>query len=558
MRLFAIVFALTLAAAGQEVRMQGWQTGCVSITGFALFKDACTPDNQPALGTFSVPAIGEHFYDSNFGSRQMSISGPNFMATQAYSAVSAFSRSGKYAYRCTSGSGDIINPKTGAVVVPNPPLQSCGYQLWSSLDDNIIYYYSDSTNWIKRYDVRTQTSTTVMQFDGTAGKPNFTSISIGGTGDLSSDDWVAVFSAGSSQICVIDLKQATPPYACLSFAADIQVGFHFTDFVMISKGVDSVTGKRYAMWLPDIGSSVLYSFTSTSDFTRVGLLESPDGTGNHDGIWTTGETGMKSAHSDTGQTSDGRQFYMRNCDIGSARQECFMFFNFGTKMTGSQANGGGLRLGRYVAVGLPFPAVHVGCARQAPVCVTSYQTLWYNGTSWTARPLADVTATQTHASARLIVMNGDAGAWYKPIATTRMELWNEAYYWQSPRACLSQDGAYVWYGTNYGQQLSVGSNSFARSAIIDVGYDPKNLRVTGRSATDGTLRYSAPDSAACTRIVSTNADFSSPFVSESDGGGVAERSRALTGLTASTRYYVRVTCGTQNADMRFAASNNLQ
>jgi hypothetical protein len=556
MRLLVLLFTLTLAAAAQEVRIMGWQTGCTTVTGFALFNDSCTPTNQLPNGTFAPPAIGEYFYDSNFGSRHTSMSGPSTFYTQAYSAVTAFSRTSKYAVRCGNAFIEIVDGKTGSIIRSSPyPAASCGAQEWSSLDDNVLYYYT--SNMIRRYNVASNTASTVIQFDGTGGKPSFTSITLGGTADVSGDDWMTFVAPTQQQVCIIDLKQATPTYACLSYAADATAaGWTFVDFPLISKGVDRITGKRYVMVLPGSGANALYSFTDTSDFARVGLMETPDdgGTGNKDGIWVSGETKFASRHSDTGFTSDGRQFVATDCDIGSGRQECYMFFSYETRMSGRIANGGSLKLGRWVNVGGPYVAHHVGCARQAPVCVFSYNTYW-NHTSNTARPLADTSPTQAHSSARLLVLTGDAGAWYKPIGTTRLEYWSEPYYYQAPRACLSQDGAYAWYSTNFGQQIG----STPRSAIIDVGYDPKNVRVTELTATTGTLRYSAPSSAACTRTLSVNADLSSPIINaESDGGGAVERSRALTGLTASTQYYTRVTCIAQNADLRFAAANNLQ
>jgi hypothetical protein len=57
------------------------------------------------------------------------------------------------------------------------------------------------------------------------------------------------------------------------------------------------------------------------------------------------------------------------------------------------------------------------------------------------------------------------------------------------------------------------------------------------------LNHTAPSTAACTTVVSSNPDYSSPVSSVTDGGGDPSRSMTLTGLAPNTLLYQKVTCG---------------
>ena len=74
----------------------------------------------------------------------------------------------------------------------------------------------------------------------------FTGINSGGSSDTSKDNWLSFWAENEHNVCAVDLNTAK------TFCADYlapnpasRVGWNFIDYSMITKGVDSVTGKRY-------------------------------------------------------------------------------------------------------------------------------------------------------------------------------------------------------------------------------------------------------------------------------------------------------------------------
>jgi hypothetical protein len=60
------------------------------------------------------------------------------------------------------------------------------------------------------------------------------------------------------------------------------------------------------------------------------------------------------------------------------------------------------------------------------------------------------------------------------------------------------------------------------------------------------LAYTAPTTEPCTLVVSTNLNYSSPVLNQTDAGGNQARSVTLTGLVPVTYYYEKITCGASN------------
>ena len=76
-------------------------------------------------------------------------------------------------------------------------------------------------------------------------------------------------------------------------------------------------------------------------------------------------------------------------------------------------------------------------------------------------------------------------------------------------------------------------NSFYRMEI-------KNVAATSNG---GTVRYVAPDTAACTIAIGTSAKYSPAVFSRTDDGGAMNRTMAITGLSPNMRYLIRAVCG---------------
>jgi hypothetical protein len=73
-------------------------------------------------------------------------------------------------------------------------------------------------------------------------------------------------------------------------------------------------------------------------------------------------------------------------------------------------------------------------------------------------------------------------------------------------------------------------------------------------ATTATLYYHSPDNGNCTTTVSKFYDYGSPVFTNTSSGLDRERTENITGLTANTRNYLKVVCGTYQRDLIFLTS----
>ena len=119
---------------------------------------------------------------------------------------------------------------------------------------------------ITKYQISTRTSTTLIDY-ATDGH-HFTQISFGGTGDLSADNWAAFWAENEHQVCAVDLNLLKT--YCTDYTAanpGNHVGWNSIDYVLITKGKDVDTNKRYVLLMADPAMGV-YSVNE-----RTGVLD---------------------------------------------------------------------------------------------------------------------------------------------------------------------------------------------------------------------------------------------------------------------------------------------
>jgi hypothetical protein len=294
--------------------------------------------------------------------------------------------------------------------------------------------------------------TAVVDFTG-----RFTTIGGGGTGDTSKDNWLAFWAPTEHQVCITDLS-TTATYCgdYLASAVVSRVGITFVDFVLSSKGVDTVSGKRYVLLMANPAIAVFSVDLAGGQLQfehRGGELPGDmSGNGNRDGICDTGERCMQAAHSDTFEDSDGQQYLITNADLSSPCARTFATFRLraGTGMPVSTASGGG-RTTNYVMQlcgDLPWTAFHFGCAKNAPYCVMESEGPIVRTASTTA------TYPFTPHLGEVMVTRGNLVE-LRRVALHRSIHWSlgnvGATYWTSPRACISGDGRRVLWDSNFGR-----------------------------------------------------------------------------------------------------------
>jgi hypothetical protein len=304
-------------------RHNGWVTGCTNDqAGTMRYLGSCTPNNAQPIGTFEPP-LCQFAYSSNFQTPIRRITSPN--AIIPYSTQTVFSAKNKYVMLV-----DMTDPMNGVVKIYNR--RTCefvrngptgtGVSVWSNYSDEKLYYHTGRT--LRTMDVSTGTTAELINFNGTNGRPNYTSITFDGSTDMTKDEWITIHAPTEKEICTINLNvEVTPPSYCVDFEASI--GSASVDFVIVSPGTDSVSGKRYII-ISGNGSATAAPNTSLWSFTDAAptpaficIIESAlAGTGNHNGTWVSGEQGIGTPHAAMGEMADGRQFYVSTDITGTS------------------------------------------------------------------------------------------------------------------------------------------------------------------------------------------------------------------------------------------------
>jgi uncharacterized protein (TIGR03437 family) len=431
-------------------------TGCTRPSAPVPYPDAalCTVPGEKPPGTFQPPPLGGSYVDANFGGTVRIMTGPGVYHT--YSANGPLSAKNRYlmVWR-ESGDFDVVDVATAQVRFAK--VSSDQNFVWDT-DNDSVYYYPSGTAFI-RHDLSTGAETTVVDYAKEGHK--FTLIKRGGTSGTSKDNWLPFYAPNEKQICALDLNNVKTYCAAYGSLPDFTYGG--VDYVLVSKGVDKTSGKRYVILVGSGRPPGFYSVNLAAgrlDFEYRGP-EDPDGNGNQDGICDPGERCMDPSHSDTLEDSSGTQYlvydaYTNNpCEVATGTYQ----LNKGAGIMQPVELGGGKR--RVMSLWqCSFPGdtdEHIGCARKAPYCVIS--------TVPPSRTLSSSPVRFPHATEVLVMQEN--GQEIRRLAQTRSVRFSEEggeSYWAMPRAAISDDGSVVVSDSNFGERAAV------RVTMIPTGY----------------------------------------------------------------------------------------
>jgi hypothetical protein len=270
-------------------------------------------------------------------------------------------------------------------------------------------------------------------------------------------------------------------------AAGNRVPWNSIDFTLMTKGVDSSTGKRYVLLAanPAIG---IYSVDFAAGVLRFEHRGPELGRGkqnNGDGVCDPDEVCLQASHSDVFADASGVQHYLV---LEEASTPCGRFLTTyaigkGLAMVRPESEGGGRRritMLHECGVDAKWSGQHVGCAKTAVACAIS------SSGPGPARDPKDTASPLQRGpySSEVLVVFGN-GAEVRRLAMTRSVSFVGNEYWSTPRAAMSPDGSRILFASNFGRpdrQLSVLLNTSGGSGAVQ---EPTSQALT--AFTTGTL-----------------------------------------------------------------------
>jgi hypothetical protein len=457
-----VLMLMLLACAASAQPVQSYPSAIVTYPSSPSFCTSyygytepvfCTTPRELPLGSFAVPTSNGVYVDANFGATVRLLSGSGTDSVHQYSTPSAFSASAKYALvGTTDGRVRIIDVATSQVITSLSTEWSIASIRWSSLDDDVLYSVGGVSEpaSISRYRVSTGVKTKMLDY--TNDSHQFTRIDTGGTGDITPDEWIAFWAINEHQVCAVDLVSLRTYCAdYTSIQLGNHVGWNFIDYVLITKGRDATTNKRYIIVMADPAAGVFsvdeangkVDFEFRGPETPAGLMGGDSGTGNKDDVCDPGENCISTPHADVFE-DQGKQYLLLTVGLDTPACEAYLVsleISKGTRMLYPEEEGGGRKdLQKQFACGLTWSSTHMGCARShSAYCVISMDT------EAASLPGAIRNGTEPYHS-EVIVMRGN-GKEIRRIAMHRSVLWQ---YWDQPRACISSDGSLVLWDSNFG------------------------------------------------------------------------------------------------------------
>jgi hypothetical protein len=514
----------------------------------------------------------------------------------SYSSATAFSASGQYVATWAVGGDSAVNiydRAAATVAFSSVPVTNMDKVIWDSQTDGWMWFLDGATVKYRRLD--DGVTITAADFSSSSGvRPALSSLTIGGTEDMTNDGWVAVLSTPETQICAVKLLGLTTSnqesqIACADYSAYVTT----PDFPQITQ-VDSESRKRYVLLVGSPSKPIWSVGSSGMVFEYVMPESSAYGIGG-------------TPHSDVGQDAQGRQvfcWHWEDTQVNAASFACAAI-NKGADMAQPVEVGGGMRIYNTVQITNIYDA-HFGC-NWIGQCVSEVYGGTGNGgltaykiSAVTAATPCAITTDQAHgySTGNLAIIAGGEGitsinsqftitvtgattftldghtcsgtytantarvttAGVATARSHRQELtayrigdsmqthrivehrsknydfpdYGDAFgYYAGPRASISRDGRYTAYASN------MGNPEWPSVYIADLGFGS----ATGVSSsvtpadTEAVLNYVVPSGqGAATITISTSASLASPVVSASD----STRQYVATGLSAETLYYYRV------------------
>ncbi len=441
--------------------------GCTQIAGHDHPAVCVVPGEKPP-GNFVPPARGGTYVDPNFGAPVHIMTDPP--SNHMYSSPSALSAGNKYALAHVSGGWSVVSPTSGKVLRGSTPVNEPRGTVWDATDPESFYFFNEST--IGKYNVRTGRTSKLI--DLYKGPLKLTDMRTGGGSDTSKDNWIAFLSAPEAMICAADLN--TSNTYCASYQNLGPVTLDPTGRgALIAKGIDRETGKRYVI-LAAAPTLAVFSVNLAGrklDFEYLGP-ENLRGKGNKNGVCEPGEDCHTADHNDTFEDANGIQYLFGALEVPSPCSYAVfsLQINKGKDLLLPVEIGGGAKqlLKLYNCGGVDaWPDIHVGCAKQAPYCVVSTTYGAYNAQR---DPAATALIKRTaHLSEVMVFSLKDNRAGQRIEIRRLAEHRSVSFageearsYWTLPRACISNDGAYVVADSNFGEP------SRQRVIVIGTGY----------------------------------------------------------------------------------------
>jgi hypothetical protein len=470
---------LELAALGPPPKFTyiSGPTGCRTSEGYPDAATCIVPGEKPP-GSFSPPDPGGSYVDPNFGARVRVLTGPRSL--HGYSAPSPLSANNKYALLSLNGAFSVVDASTGVRLGSIPTTEEGA--IWDAADNAVFYYLAGPA--VVKFNVETRHSENVVDYSQEPYR--FSVIKDGSRNDSSKDNWIGFFAPNQATVCALDLNSKKT--FCSKYDTAI-VGIQLDASnagVMVSKGIDRISHKRYVI-LNAYPTFAVFSVDEAAgklNFESLGP-EVIDFPGNGDGICDSGEKCMRGDHSDTFEDSAGRQWLLGGlespypCEYGA-----YTFALGDPKKMGVPVELGGGRkriMPLFQCGGVDaWVDVHFGCSKATPFCVVSTTYRDYNAQF--PSNLSTPIPRTAHLSEVMVIR--DNGQEVRRLAQHRsVPLAGEEAnsYWTTPRAAISNDASLVVADSNFGEAM------MNRVILIETGFGK-----TGSSIPQGGADGAAP------------------------------------------------------------------
>lgn len=466
---------------------------------------SCTINNMlsPQNTTF-VPNQGETYTDFNFGTKVNVITEPG--SYHEYSQPTAMSTNGKYII-AKGQNGVCLYDTLGVRQVSNLNFNnafSSSTVMWDCYSDDYVYFFRGSTKLIK-YKISTQTDTVL--FDFSQPPYNFTRISNGGSSDLSKDNWLCfwghsapvdqygwplvVGSDSIGKVVAVDLN--TLNVYTGAFNSNMG-GLPLTgiNYIMISKGKDVISGKRYIVLSADLSLAVYeideqlgkinFVCRGPEDYMKIDRPTSANF------ICDQGEACIATPHGDTYEDDKGNQYFIAEPNWRGCPQSgglSFYKLRDGIKMRQPVEFGGGA-----IEVNFDYSSgiSHIGASRKSPFIVISM----FSG----LRSFSDTSNYNVLPYSGELVVAGisNDSVYIRRVAKSRNITYGN--YFDQLHGCISDNGDYVIWTSNFGNQKSAADLwdpvRGRKVAIASTGYN-KSLNTSikrNANTNDGLLSLS--------------------------------------------------------------------